>query len=527
MADTSSSPGNPSPSIGFPENAMALVFDGFETLNTKPSRPAIAPQEMYICDGFMPFGKSNLRALYGVGPSIYTAPTGLTIVMHWFGNINTTRYCLVFLSDGSLVVVNEIASTATTIAPAGTITSPSPATAGVTQWGNKYFIIVSTQTNGYFIWDGATFYVSGGPAPGGGTMPTGISGSYAEVYQNQVWVANGANIEFSAPGSPSDFSPTNGAGAFTNYNSNLRVQVTALKSSNGFLYTVADSSLSTVSGVSTSGTTTAITTFSNQVIDPQTGTIWPGSVQVFSRNIVFANSFGVHMVYGGAAIKVSAPLDGIYSSVPNLGTFSPSAAMAVIFGIPVYMLLMPIVDQVTGRTVNKLLMWDSKRWWTSSQEVNLTWIATQEINSVMDAWGTDGTSIYPLFHSPSAALSKTVQSKLFDQPGYFYVKMTNRVLALLNYKTITSQPVLIAIDNGVNVNTPASFQSSAPLVWSHPDSWTNSSGQPITWAREGLTTVVYAASQAGNLLGITVQTQAPDLDLLSVTAIVQNYQTLL
>ena len=74
-------------------------------------------------------------------------------------------YCIVFLSDGSIVAVNENTSAATTIAPAGTITSPSPTSIGLTQWGNQYFAIVSQQTNGYFLWDGTTLYKAGGIGP--------------------------------------------------------------------------------------------------------------------------------------------------------------------------------------------------------------------------------------------------------------------------------------------------------------------------------------------------------------------------
>ena len=698
-------PGASKPIVNFPSSPMDLVFDGFESLNTKPTRPAIEDNQMFICDGFMPFGKNNLRTLYGIGDLttrlFYRAPTGLTIVMHWFGNIATAPYCVVFLSDGSVVAVNASTAAATTIAPAGTIANPSPLSIGVTQWGNQYFIIVNapvggtpqgqTVGNGYFIWDGTLLYKAGGIGPdvtiqsgghgygpdgpftgtitavggtgsgatfsavvqsgaivsitvtnpgsgysyydtvylafsggggntttvtqgvitsgtlsainvinsgngygattavsiaggggygataktsptpvlaGGGNvtgfnitapgqsylspptvfvtdpsntvaqavvsiMPFGVAGTAIETYQNQVWVANGNRIFFTAPASATDFSPGDGGGAFPSYNSFLKIGFTALRQSNGFLYTLADSSLNAISGVQTSGNP-PITTFSNQNVDPQIGSSWPGSVQVFSRNVIFANSFGVHVAYGGAVTKVSGPLDGIYGSVPeftNLGLTNPSAAVAIIFGIHVYMLLLPIIDQVTGQPVNKLLMWDGKRFWTSNQEISLTWISTQEINSVMTAWGTDGTSIYPLFQNPSAAITKTAQSKLFDKPSYFFIKMANRVFALLNFVEATTEPFKIALDNGVN-NTVSSFvQTSPTAVWTNSlglvVSWLNNSGAVVPWTRPGLVVTGYAATQPGSLLGFTLQTQAPDMTVLSVSAVVQNYQPLL
>lgn len=689
-------PGAPQPTPGFPQNPMDLLFDGFDTLNTKPSRPAIEENQMYICDGFMPFGKNNLRTLYGIGSALYAAPDGLTIIMHWFGNIATTAYCVVFLSDGSIVGVNVATRSTVSIAPAGTIVDVSPLSIGISQWGNQYFIITNapvggtpqgqTVGNGYFLWDGALFYQAGGLGPevsiasggygyapngaftgtitavggtgsgatfsadvadgaisnitvtnpgtgysyydtvflafaggggnttaicqavltggvvtainvinggsgytststvsiggGGGSgcvatvtvsggavtgftitqggqryvtpptvyvtdpantvaqavvsiMPFGVAGTAVETYQNQVWVSNGNRIFFTAPESATDFSPGDGGGAFPSYNSFLKIGFTALRQSNGFLYTLADSSLNYISGVSTSGTP-PITTFSNQNVDPQIGSSWPGSVQVFSRNVIFANSFGVHVAYGGAVTKVSPMLDGIWGSVPsfsNNGLTTPSSAVAVIFGIHVYMLLLPIIDQVTGQPVNKLLMWDGKRWWTSNQEINLTWIATQELNSEMTAWGTNGSAIYPLFQNPSTGIVKTAQSKLFDKPSYFFVKMANRVFALLDFVQPSTEPFKIALDNGVNNTTSSFVQASPTVTWLNSSSavvrWTNASSNTVPWATSGLVVTGYAASQSGALLGFTLQTQAPDMRVISVTAVVQNYQPLL
>lgn len=663
-----------------PNTPVEIRFDGFETLNTKPTRPAIEENQMFICDGFMPFGKNNLRSLPGIGASLYTAPTGLSIIMHWFGNINTTPYCFVFLSDGSVVAVNTSTSGVSAVAPAGTIQNPSPTTVGVTQWGSQYIILVASQSNGYFVWDGSLLYQAGsiGPSPyltnggygytspptitaiggegsgasftstleagsvqsitvtgvgggyqasdalylafsgGGGNtsaiaqavvsggsvtainvvnggsgyvsptltvlggggygaaasatvsggvvtsisvtsagesytnpptvifvdalntvaqataavMPFGVQGNSVETFTQHVWVANQAKGFFSATGNVSDFGTPNGGGAFQSSDSFLKIGYTALKQTNGFLYLIADSSMNYISPPQTTVSNgAATTTFSNQNVDPQIGSAWPGSVQVFSRNIVFANSFGIHAAYGGAVTKVSTALDGIYSSVPNIGTFNPSAAVAVIYGIHVYMLLLPIIDQVTGQQTNKLLMWDGKRFWTSSQEITPIWIATQEINSQMTAWGTDGHSVYPLFQNPSSSLTKTVQSRLYDVYGYQFVKMTNRVFAVLNYNGTSFAPVTITVDNGVTSTSTTVTSAALTLSWTNnsggPIAWTNSTGGTITWTRSGLALPVFAASQTGAYLGLTLATTAPDVTVVSIAAILQNYQSLL
>ena len=89
------------------------------------------------------------------------------------------------------------------------------------------------------------------------------------------------------------------------------------------------------------------------------------------------------------------------------------------------MLLLPVFDQFMGTVVNKLLMYDGKRLFTSQQDRNMTYIATQEINSVLRAWGTDGTNFFELFQMPSTAFTKVIQSKLWATPGY-YVTKTSR-----------------------------------------------------------------------------------------------------
>ena len=85
-----------------------------------------------------------------------------------------------------------------------------------------------------------------------------------------------------------------------------------LRQSNGFLLLVGDSSINYIGGSRPRGTPPS-TTFANQNVDPQIGTPWPDTLQVYSRALVFANSFGVFAMYGGAVQKVSTPIDNLYS----------------------------------------------------------------------------------------------------------------------------------------------------------------------------------------------------------------------
>lgn len=189
----------------------------------------------------MPLGPGrNLRTMYGIGPALFTPSDGDTIVFFDFFNIGSIPYMLAVVSNGEIYAVNTNTKVVTSIAPAGTITNPSRTQVGLTQYGSKYVLIVANQTNGYFLWNGTTFYSAGQSVPGAGTMPTAIQGTAIETYAGRVWVANGPTITFSAPGSVTDFSSASGGGNFTSSDSFLRVAYIQLKQTNGFLYLIGE-----------------------------------------------------------------------------------------------------------------------------------------------------------------------------------------------------------------------------------------------------------------------------------------------
>ena len=501
-----------------------LIFENFEGINTATTRPGVDDKQMAWCDGFMPLGpRRNLRTLPGVGPRLWLAPAG--IVFFQFGNIGTTPYKISILSDGSIWAVNTSTAVAAQIAAAGTILSPAQLNVGISQYGDQYIQIVAKQTNGYFIWDGTTFYGPGATAPTGGTMPLAIGGTAIENYAGRVWIANGATITFSAPGSVSDFSSGSGGGNFTSSDSFLRTRYVQLKQTNGFLYLIGDSSVNYISGVQTSGSP-PVTTFTNQNADPEVGTPWPNTVDVFNRNILFANSFGAHVSYGGAVTKISEMLDGIYNTVPNFAGLIPSAAKAIVYGKKVWMFLLPIIDPISGLQANKLLMWNGKLWWASTQDVTLTFIQFQEIDSVLTAWGTDGSSVWPLFQQPSVGFQKIVQTRLWDPPGGFQFTHTAvRLWILAVYYSFLSAALAVSIDNeNPLVNSENLTLNLAPgfMTWTNnstqPINWTNNSAQPLLWYTSGTSFVLsppQAIGKTGVLTGITITTNAADMALIS------------
>ena len=151
--------------------ADPLIFEAFEGINTATLRPGVDDKQAAWLDGFMPLGPGrNLRTMYGLAPPLFTPTGGDRVVFFDFFNIGSTPYCLVVVNTGEIYAVNTTTGVSTSIAADGTITNPVRTSMGLTQYGSKYVLIVSQQTNGYFIWDGTTFFKPG-DSFSGGTVP--------------------------------------------------------------------------------------------------------------------------------------------------------------------------------------------------------------------------------------------------------------------------------------------------------------------------------------------------------------------
>ncbi len=144
------------------ENPEPFWLQGFDGINLHDSRKAIGDQECAWLENFDPLGAGNARTMYDNATQIYTAAH--TIVYDFTFNIGTTFYKALFLSDGSAVQVNTVSGASGTIATAGTF-AVTPTLPGCAQWGASGIVIVSADANGYFAWDGTTFFDAGDFAP--------------------------------------------------------------------------------------------------------------------------------------------------------------------------------------------------------------------------------------------------------------------------------------------------------------------------------------------------------------------------
>lgn len=425
----------------------------------------------------------------------YLSPGSVASVAVVNGGTNfTTTPILTFEGGG----VTGTGAAATAVLTGGVITSVTVTNGGSGYTSDPAVVVQSATNNSAF----ATATL----------MPFGVSGSSIETFQQRVWLPfpnqtgnqeNGGTFLVSSPGSLTDFSTSDGGLTYTSTDSFLRYQYTNIKQSNGYLYPIGDSSVDVISNVQTSGTPSS-TTFNYQNTDPQIGTSWRDTLAAFSRTILLANPMGVFGLYGGSVTKISEKIDDLFTNMvlPENGGVTPCSALANIFSRKIFLMLMTIKDVFTGLPRNVLISWDEKEWFVTSQSITLTFVGPQEINSTLTAWGTDGISLYPLFNSPSSALTKTVSTKLYGAQAGVVVKQALSIYAQMQDMS--------AGRNGVQFSTAT------------VDTELNTYPVPNEIGLASGTTMIPAvapvfATQSGDVqavtLGVTMASTSPDFSL--------------
>lgn len=342
-------------------------------------------------------------------------------------------------------------------------------------------------------------------------MPSGISGTTIETFSGRVIVGapfqsgavpTGGVFFLSAPQSLVNFATNSGGLVFTSNDRFLRSRYVVMRQSNGYLYPFGDSSVSVMSNIQTGGNP-LITTFNYQNVDPQVGVAWRDSCQDFGRTSLFANSLGIFGLYGGAVTKVSSKMDHLFANAvfPSGGGVTPSAAVANIRAIKVYMLLMTTLDATTGAIRKLMVAWDQTNWFVISQGVDLTYIGTQEVNSNLMAWGTDGSKLYPMLNTPSPTLQKKISSKLYGAQDVMITKQ-----AMMYYIQAIDRTPGRGITMNVDIDTDnGSFRSEFEPTF------------PGAPPPSGQSRQVYGAKApdaVGQELGFTITSMSPDFELV-------------
>lgn len=365
------------------------------------------------------------------------------------------------------------------------------------------------------------------------SMPSGLSGTSVEIFQNRVWIANVTTVTFSAASNGATFSTALGGGSFTSTDSFLRQSYNALRQSNGYLYLFGDSSINYIGNVQTTVSgTNVVTTFNNLNTDPQVGTPWPYSVTPFGRALMLSNTSGIYAMFGGSAEKVSDKLNGLFASatLPLTGiTGIPSGSVATVYGIRLFFLLVTAIDPFTSLSRPVLCTWDGNKWFISSQEVNFTFIAPQEINSQLTSWGTDGKNVYPMFQTPSLTLTKKFKTKLWSGRSHLINKQELRIYAEGYDNQGSGYNLSLAVDTDQGSSANFVQTGGGTVVWysrnipSSVVTWSSSAGV-VTWTVPGIGIQGQNIDSVyGKLMGFTAMSTSADFTLVETNILYRDY----
>lgn len=422
-------------------------------VNQLATRGLIEDQECFWLENFWPIAPGHLRAGWGHGPAIYTAPGSVQILRIFFTTIDGVNPLgFMFRSDGIVDQVNLNTGAVTSL---GIVWQPVAPHywADLKLWSPNQFGNTAGQSGGVVIgspaglyaWDGANLTIPGQPAPNWLTgsnamvMPSGLPGIYAlEVYQERLWVMGQTVISFSAPTNGANFSTAGGGGSFGYYGDQLVASYTDMKATGGFLYVFGDSCVQVVSYLTLSGQGTVespyTTTFLYSNVDPQNGQRFFRPVGEWSIAMATANGAGIFLLAGQSPMElISEKITNLLANI-NSQPFEPTATPATIFGQRWLLFLGTFTDPY-GVTRPMMVCWNGKIWTIASQNLNLTQIASYEQNSVITPYGTDGTSLYQLFAQPDPNLKKRILTKAYKGPKLLTIKNWKRLFCEMSDNT--------------------------------------------------------------------------------------------
>ncbi len=350
----------------------------------------------------------------------------------------------------------------------------------------------------------------------GWVMPSGVVGTAIETYGNRVWITNGDEFSFSAPGNGADFSTAHGGGTTASSDSFLRVSYMSLKQSNGFLYLFGDSSINVISNVQTSGSP-ATTTMNNQNVDPQTGLGWRDALVPFGRALCFANPTGVYALFGGAAEKISDKIDKLFENA-DFDAVPPTMFVVSIYSVRCLALILNTLDPVEDVQRTLIALWNGKHWFIASQSLVSIFGTTVSSDSNIAGWANDGTRVYQLFATPSATLEKKIQSKLWAGRSNLIFKLVQDAYAEVQDLSSPAASVVLSGTMDSDIVAPQTFTLQSNLNWLNaaynPLVFINASGLPLQFITSPEGPQGAGASQAGLRLGITFTSLSPDFTMI-------------
>ena len=322
------------------------------------------------------------------------------------------------------------------------------------------------------------------------------------TFSGRVWVAQGRTVYYSAAGFYSDFTSVS-AGSLTLTDSTLHGNLIQILAANNFLYLFGDDSINVFSDVRV--VTGGVTIFTNTNVSASVGTKRANAIFPYFRSVLFMNDYGMYALVGSTTSKLSDSLDGM---IPNIDFASPIYAGQVLLNnILCAAFNFRYYDANFSKGFRYIqAVFFEKKWFITSQNDNLAYIATVPVSGKISLFGTDGTTLYRLYNDNINNIPTIVQTALMPMEDNIRTKQALKIG--IEGTNINSSAILNVTVDSETGKSPTIVLSSV-ITWQNSNfqtiGWTNASSTLISWLTSGYTLYKSDAQQYGKYLGMTIQ----------------------
>jgi hypothetical protein len=379
----------------------------------------------------------------------------------------------------------------------------------VLRGGQIIEVIITNPGSGYT--NAANLVVTASGGGGSGAKLKGIVNKDVNVgiasFSGRVWIAAGRTIYYSAANSYTDFTSVS-AGSLVLTDETLHGNIQQIVSANNFLYIFGDDSINVISNVNVN--TNGITLFTNTNVSASVGSKRPYAIFPYFRSVLFLNDYGVYALVGSTTSKLSDPLDGIF---PNIDfTYPIYAGQVLINNILCAAFNFRYYDAVFTQSYRYIqAVFFEKKWFLTSQGDSLAYITSIPLGGKITLFGTDGTTLYQLYQSTSAAITSRIQTALLPMGDPIRTKQALKMGIEATATNTSSITMSATIDSESGSSPPYTLTSL--VTWINNSlqviPWVNNSNVQIGWGQIGYALYKTDASQYGKYLGITVTSSNP------------------
>jgi hypothetical protein len=324
-----------------------------------------------------------------------------------------------------------------------------------------------------------------GTAQNGGVLPYGtLTSPDVAVFSNRVWVYSNRALYVSAINSYTDFTITDGAVIQNLTDPQLRGQATRIYSANGYLYILGTSSIFVISDVYIpSGAVPPAPVFSVLNVQAIIGCDQPGSVFTFDRNLMFANTYGLWVMSGVTAQRLSEDIDGTIQYLDT--TFPISGGTSKVENIlNSGFLIKQKNDPVFGTRTIVAMNFDNK-WWFANYG-NLTFVTSAISNNQPVMFGLLNNNLYQLFYDEVNSPYSSWTGPLWPMEDQLSDKEVFRAGFEMTITSVNAVTATIDTPNTSIQFYPPSYNPNGNVGVIQ---WVNNSGATVTWQNNFLATV--------------------------------------